>query len=117
MVVRYENATLKDGIGRIILFQNLPVKNTGKGRGQGQYGFDINHTLNLKKLPVPFHLGSHPSYTNYVADRIIRLGHLYIHKLKRLENQLRQEINQVYFNYFKTGKVKNLNDYYKQLGY
>lgn len=28
-----ENATLKDGIGGIILFQNLPVKNTGKDKG------------------------------------------------------------------------------------
>lgn len=78
----------------------------------GKYGFSINHGLNLKKLPSFFH-GNHPAYSNYVRQRIQQMGVVDIHKLKILQRDLRQEINDIYLN---TG-FSRLNDYYKTLGY
>ena len=71
-----------------------------------------SHGLNLKKLPVPFH-GNHPSYNNYVRLRIEELGPLNFDKLKKLQHELRQEINHVYLS----KEYKRLNEYYKELGF
>ncbi len=75
-------------------------------------GFRIIQKI-LKKLPTPFH-GNHPAYSNYVKERVENLGTITLDKMKNLQHELRQEINDIYLN---QPNFERLNDYYKALGY
>jgi|GEM_PF-7076678 len=73
-----------------------------------------DHAENLLDLPVPFH-GNHPRYSKYVEEKIedlIKSGKMNMQNLKKLQAELREEIEAI----FKSG-AKSLNEYYKNLGY
>jgi hypothetical protein len=73
-------------------------------------GFKRDHIKNLMRLPVPFHLGRHDSYTNYVRQRIGNNPTL--ESLIDLQTEMADQLNKIHSQGY-----KRLNDYYKQLGF
>lgn len=70
---------------------------------------------NLLDLPVPYHLGGHKSYNNFVTNalnQIKREGGISPGSIDALQGQLRAMINDGLENFHKTGD--NLNTYFKQ---
>jgi len=66
---------------------------------------------NIKRLPTPFH-GNHPAYNKYVTDKMNKMrrdGNMTSESMRKLQDDLRQEINDIYLN----KKSEKLNDYYK----
>jgi RHS repeat-associated protein len=70
---------------------------------------------NLMLLPVPYHLGSHKAYSNYVRNEINTLrkeGLISPGSIEALQENLKGIINEGLENFHKTGE--NLNTYFKQ---
>lgn len=74
-----------------------------------------NGAANLMDLPVPFHLGGHKAYSDYVKKELNNLrkeGLISPGSIEALQVQMRGIINEGLENFYKTGE--NLNTYFKQ---
>lgn len=78
-------------------------------------GWNQNHSLNLKKLPVPFH-GNHPAYNRFVTNKVVNLiekNQFNMSNMQKIQFDMRQQINKIY----KETQFQRMNHYYKYLGY
>lgn len=88
-----------------------------------QFGSDIAHLMelggkNLMNLPVPFHSGSHPAYSNFVISKIDDLknaGNLTEGSLKALQGDLKSMLNNALDNFHDGTTATNINQYFLKL--